>query len=426
MPCRRPHSKSRRGCVLCKARRLKCDEVRPSCGRCTIRGDNCHFVNNSPEKHLTPPSHTTSPPSYGMPEGTLPRLHFTSSPRLQVPSPPASISTLPATSPYPSFGQCSLLDLELIHLYSTSTSLSFTSQPERQRVWQHAVPQLAFSHSFLLDGLLAISALHLSNLSPTRREMLRAYATQRQDTALSLFRVALAQMDSENCHACLAFSGLLGVLRWASSDGSIRLFFADPEQDAQNDAVNWVQLLCGAGEVIKQYYHELLQGPMAPILPWDNEAEKSAELNPAESVKFGLLEQLFYNSEAPFSDTELNALKGTLHTLQVTYTMMCNTRSNVVDNNSLGLSWVVRIPELYLQIVSRRDPVALVVLAHFCLLLNRMENTWLISGLSRRLLQDIHQMLGKEWESQISWPLQDLVLHEFQNNTPGTASGRSV
>ena len=173
-----------------------------------------------------------------------------------------------ATLLTPPFSQWSLLDLELIHLYSTSTSQTFGSHLERQRVWQHAVPQLAFSHSFLLDGLLAISALHLSSLSPARKEMLCAYATQRQDTALSLFRVALSNIDSETCHACLAFSGFLWVMKWASSDSSIRLFFADPKQDAQDDAVRLDQLLCGAGEMVKQYYLELLKGPMAPILSY--------------------------------------------------------------------------------------------------------------------------------------------------------------
>jgi len=158
----------------------------------------------------------------------------------------------------------------------------------------------------------------------------------------------------------------------------------------------------------------------------DDEAEKAAEANPAESIRFCPLEQLFDNPETPFSDTELDALKGTLRRLQVTYTMMCNTRSHMVDTTSLGMSWVVRIPELYILMVSRREPVALVVLAHFCLLLNKIENAWWISGLSRRLLRDIHQTLGKEWESQISWPLQDLVLYEFQNDNPGTPSGRSV
>jgi len=135
-------------------------------------------------------------------------------------------------------------------------------------VWQHAVPQLAFSHSFLLHGLLAISALHLSSLNPTRKEVLRAYATQRQDTALSLFRVALSHIDTENCHACIAYSGLLGIFRWALSDGGILPFFADPKEDAQDLAVQWIQLLCGSGELVKHYYCELLQGPLAPMLPY--------------------------------------------------------------------------------------------------------------------------------------------------------------
>ncbi|KAI3321896.1 hypothetical protein HD806DRAFT_502242, partial [Xylariaceae sp. AK1471] len=33
-PVRRPHSKSRTGCRVCKSRRVKCDETRPSCRRC--------------------------------------------------------------------------------------------------------------------------------------------------------------------------------------------------------------------------------------------------------------------------------------------------------------------------------------------------------------------------------------------------------
>ena len=158
----------------------------------------------------------------------------------------------------------------------------------------------------------------------------------------------------------------------------------------------------------------------------DEESERAAEANPAEPIRFGLLEQLFDNADTPPSEIEQDALKGALHILQVTYTMTCNLRSNIIDVTSLALSWVVRIPELYISMVSRREPVALAVLAHFCLLLNRMEKVWWISGLGRHLLQDINRTLGKAWEPHISWPLQDLVLYEFQNDDFGTSSGRSI
>ena len=40
---RAPHSKSRDGCLVCKASRLKCDEAHPSCVRCLKRGVSCRY-----------------------------------------------------------------------------------------------------------------------------------------------------------------------------------------------------------------------------------------------------------------------------------------------------------------------------------------------------------------------------------------------
>ncbi|KAH8701545.1 hypothetical protein BGW36DRAFT_371084, partial [Talaromyces proteolyticus] len=38
---KRMHKKSRGGCITCKIRRKKCDEMRPSCQRCTGTGRKC-------------------------------------------------------------------------------------------------------------------------------------------------------------------------------------------------------------------------------------------------------------------------------------------------------------------------------------------------------------------------------------------------
>ncbi|RJE27270.1 hypothetical protein PHISCL_00401 [Aspergillus sclerotialis] len=45
---RRPVQKSFLGCVQCKARKIKCDETRPSCSRCTEKGINCPGVLTQP------------------------------------------------------------------------------------------------------------------------------------------------------------------------------------------------------------------------------------------------------------------------------------------------------------------------------------------------------------------------------------------
>jgi len=51
-----------------------------------------------------------------------------------------------------------------------------------------------------------------------------------------------------------------------------------------------------------------------------------------------------------------------------------------------------------------------------------------MQGMSRRLLQAIHGKIGKEWESWIAWPLQNLVLAEFtdQGEDRGAHSTLSI
>ncbi|KAM7183881.1 hypothetical protein V8F20_012442 [Naviculisporaceae sp. PSN 640] len=49
---RAAHSKTRTGCRTCKARRVKCDERRPACLRCTTTGRNCGYEPPNPTRWL--------------------------------------------------------------------------------------------------------------------------------------------------------------------------------------------------------------------------------------------------------------------------------------------------------------------------------------------------------------------------------------
>jgi len=44
MPPRLSQKKSKGGCVRCKARHVKCDEVRPGCGACLRHGVDCQYA----------------------------------------------------------------------------------------------------------------------------------------------------------------------------------------------------------------------------------------------------------------------------------------------------------------------------------------------------------------------------------------------
>lgn len=306
-------------------------------------------------------------------------------------------------------------DLELLHFYTTVTCFTLTDKPERQHVWQHVIPKIAFSHHFLLYGILSISALHLSHLASERRDSLVVDASTYHTTALPMFLSALSNISSQNCNACSAFATLLVVYKWASCSDTDHLFFGDTPAEVEADTMEWVQLLRGAGTVISNYYQEIMQGPLRAILQWDNTAELAAETSPEDSARFTCLEQLWDISPTPFTSDEVDALKEALRWLKITYTMMTRPTDRA-DSASDALSWPIRIPDLFLLMVQQRQPAALVVLVHYCLLLNRVGDFWWIRGMSRHLLQKIHGAVGKEWESWITWPLQDLVLCEFRNH----------
>ena len=127
------------------------------------------------------------------------------------------------------------------------------------------VPQLAFSYDYLLHGILALSALHLSKISTGRKDMLCEYSTKHQDIGISLFRRALSEINQETCHACCAYSFLLSIHKWVWSDITGWPLFGDTTTKQESN-VEWLRLVRGSGEVIIQFYSEVRQGPLAAIV----------------------------------------------------------------------------------------------------------------------------------------------------------------
>ncbi|KAL2065260.1 hypothetical protein VTL71DRAFT_2929 [Oculimacula yallundae] len=317
-------------------------------------------------------------------------------------------------------GTWTLCDLELMHFYTASTSQTFSSIPARRHVYKSVITKLAFSNEFLLHEILALAALHLSHESPERRESLLDNASKHHNVALPMFRSAFQELNSRNYQACSAFGTILTIYEWASTKHVSDLFFG-PANSAEESTIEWVQLLRGSGQIIRYSYEELLQGPLSPILQWNHDAEIEADENPAERARFNALEELWDLEKLAVTTEEKEALNEALRWLKIIYTVLTNP-NNDTDPASAALSWPVRVSELFLLMAKQRHPAALILLSHFCLLLNKMEDFWWIRGMSRKLLHEIHQTIGAEWEPWIAWPLQDLVVCEFKQQSRSSSN----
>lgn len=320
-------------------------------------------------------------------------------------------------SPSASDPNSEVKDIELLHFYTTTTSLTLSNRPELQRIWQNVVPQIAFTHDFLLHGILAFSALHLARSQPERRSLLHAEATVHHDIALRGFRSAMSNITPQNCDACLAFSTIIAAYAWASSNGTGTLFFSDLSVGEETSNVEWSGLLRGVLTLLNVAAEWMASSSLKLIL-LPTEPRPTDESDSELSVKLRALSQLWELFPGVFSGNEVDALNDTLALLLEGCALV--ESSSEIDLVTILYAWPIKVPEAFLNMVRELRPEALIVLAHYSLMLNKANQIWFMQGMSRRLLKTIHNKIGKEWESWIAWPLQELVLTEFSHQGEGS------
>ncbi|KAL9948404.1 hypothetical protein D7B24_007161 [Verticillium nonalfalfae] len=213
MQKRKTHNKSRRGCVNCKKRHVKCDEQGPPCANCVIRKttSTCFYPKSAKdlardtikEISIRPKSDTckTRGPSVvtvtyrgsSRPEDTSQSVGHRSSQSLS-----RSLSPSPAAFSSISSNE-RLLELELMHRWSTRTWAVLYSIPEDQPFLQVVLPRAGLRHGYVMNGIFAITALDLAReRSPTEARMYRRAALEYSNKASVDFRSNLSDITADN------------------------------------------------------------------------------------------------------------------------------------------------------------------------------------------------------------------------------------
>ncbi|CAI7586611.1 unnamed protein product [Penicillium glandicola] len=168
---RRPHRKSRGGCVKCKQRRVKCDEAKPHCVRCQKHGIECdytsqpaqpqntnnivsQFVKTNPE--LTSIDSLASSMSLIIVADKLNEL-------LQLPS--ATDTRLPRVL---TDATASTRTMEALHHFHKAPAFEMESQTP-VRIVMGKMVELAFETPFLMHSIIAAATTHLCTLHPENK-----------------------------------------------------------------------------------------------------------------------------------------------------------------------------------------------------------------------------------------------------------------
>lgn len=129
---RKPHTKSRNGCIPCKRRKIKCSEERPQCTSCSYRGTDCRYA------------------------AIIPSGRSARRPPINVFVTNLSASDFMAAPEHSTF---SLRDLRCFHHFLTAVPHPLPLG--NRRVWASDLPQIAHRHEYLMSAMLALGGAEL-------------------------------------------------------------------------------------------------------------------------------------------------------------------------------------------------------------------------------------------------------------------------
>ena len=298
-----------------------------------------------------------------------------------------------------------------MHYYTALTSLSMTENLAHRHIWQLIIPPLAFSHSYLLHGILSLSALHrYYDAKPEERRALINMAREHQQAALSVYIGHLQNINENNCHAMFAYSIILGGICYSF----IRERQGGPEQD---DIVEMIvaafDTLIGATAVAVHAREWLHSGQLKPLMtPLISYDECLTRLAPASrNVIDFLLHSLpavgtvMQGVEEPMTEESHAIYTTAIRALVVGFPHADGGLSSVSE----VVSWPIMAGTGYLMLLKQQDPLALLILAYYGVALHYCNRSWFLQGSGKRLVLAIAEKVANPWLVHIVWAKRQVL-----------------
>lgn len=305
-----------------------------------------------------------------------------------------------------------LHDLELMHHYSTVSYKSISEKEAFAVPFQTVVPKIALSHPFLMHGILALSALHLIHLNKgsDRCKDYVELATSHQTLALALFRKELNNINPSNCQAMFTFASIATILAFAfaQSTGVQSL----PPIDEMLQIFN---LFRGIYEILQTAREWIKNSWVSELLAFRRPTELRS-ISQDVRDKFSLVSQLNADLERTgFAVDEQAACEDAISELFALFEQIYSGLDTVTV-----FRWPVVVKPLYISLTRDRRPMALVILAHYCILLHMLDDRWWLRGWTRQLLHSIYSLLDASWRESIRWPIEAIRLFPSDVNIYST------
>ncbi|KAI0456393.1 hypothetical protein F5B21DRAFT_149556 [Xylaria acuta] len=385
---RRSHKKTRKGskCEECRRRHIRCDQQRPSCINCQNSDRICTY--RSVDQPRAVEARSTSRTSSGN--------HTSPHPGEEASREPPPLSSVPARAPDNSL--VNVAHLELFHHFTQSTFLfidkdtAFTDQLKR------TVLSNAFSKSYLMHGILAFAARHISTqVVPERSRSYLDQSTRLQTWAVANFNPAPREPDHDTCVALFLFSSLICIHGLAD----ISLLSLDPEPFFIRFG-QFFGLQRGVRTVIVDHWSRLRESEIQTLFQW---CELLALRN-GRGSECDAIRQLVTHS-TDLSPAAAEACHLAIEQLQFILDEHIPGHPVPAHQVYATLAWPLLISEKMIDLLVLRRPAALIILAHYGLTLHFCcRDMWMVGQVGKHIVHAVSGYLGSRWASWLQWPCE--------------------
>jgi hypothetical protein len=370
--------------------------MKPQCSNCVRRDVRCSFL--APTPCASHPSTAGSSRSLA----STPDAGSYTSDASRGPD-RAGVSSKPRTHRGPPSDALSagldVSDFPLLHHYTISTSHTLVVVPGLQTFMRVNIPQIAFSDRFLLHGVLAIAALHLSRFKNAASEVnfYMTKALHHYGIALREATVLMGDVDANSGPALYLFSMLCFnfTLGLGPKPGDFLLF-------GNMGISDWLAQLRGMRILLETNPEILHHEKLSPLFEVSirNIAHKNSGIYHLPELRERILQVGPPELELKICMRALDQLSerfdaGTSH-----------ARASHIFPQQVFV-WLYLLEDEFIHLLQEKRPIALVILSYFCILLNNLGTLWWVRGWTEHLLSEIHSCLSQEYRIWMHRPKEE-------------------
>jgi hypothetical protein len=283
-----------------------------------------------------------------------------------------------------------------MHHFTASTSQTLSDQKEQKLAWQADIPSIAYDPDaqYLMDAILAVSALHLRSLHPEDQSLVRA-SHGYMASALAQYSSLLREnrLSEFNAEALFSTSALIAFQASASRG------FEDQDQ-GYILPLAWFHSFQGVKTMVMASWQWLRNSDRVfPII--GGQPALSLDLEPSHKTFFApLLEgmdvQLLNEPEQMRAETR-QAYEHSVAFLNWAHQKPERART---------LGFAATVSRRFVELIGQQDPRALVIISCFFAMTKVIDDVWWLEGVAKREVMGIFSLLPQEWWGKMEWPLR--------------------